>query len=57
MTVNVAIVADPADAIVSSQPVRWATEELAQALRDRGVSVMHAESRAAAPPGPPNLEP
>ncbi len=36
---GVAVQADPADAVASSVPVRWAVKELEQALRERGVSV------------------
>jgi hypothetical protein len=47
----VAIVRDPADQVAASRPARWAAEELAAALRVRGVSVATFERLEAAPAG------
>ena len=48
-TRDVAIVVDPADAVASSPPARWAAGELERALTERGVSARIFENAAQAP--------
>jgi hypothetical protein len=46
---HVAIVVDPADAVASSEPARWAAGELERQLAERGLSVRVYPSAAQAP--------
>ena len=48
-TRSVAIVVDPADAVASSEAARWAAEELARALTERGLSARIYSGAAQAP--------
>lgn len=48
---GVAIVVDPADAVASSEPARWAADELQCALGERGVTAAVCENAAHAPSG------